>query len=137
MRTAFAFTALLAGLASAEAQTPALGQTPALSKGWTFDETDGASLYAHVCAACHQGDGGGAVGAGSYPALKGDERLASTDYLIGVLLAGQHAMPALGRAMSDAQLADLVNYVRSTFAGADDDPATPERAAAARAALKP
>jgi mono/diheme cytochrome c family protein len=117
--------------------TAALAQPPFLSKGWTFDEPDGASLYSHVCAGCHQAQGEGATGAGSYPALKGDARLASTDYLIGVLLAGQHAMPALGRAMSDAQLADLVNYVRQTFAGASDDPATPERAAAARAAFKP
>ena len=45
-------------------------------------------------------------------------------------------MPALGRAMSDAQVADLVNYVRRRFAGAEDDPATPARAAAARAAFK-
>jgi mono/diheme cytochrome c family protein len=109
---------------------------PFLSKGWTFDEPDGAALYADVCAACHQSDGQGASGAGSYPALKGDERLASTDYLLGVLLGGQHAMPALGRAMSDAQVADLVNYVRRRFADAVDDPATPARAAAARAALK-
>jgi len=113
----------------------AAAETPFLSKGWTFDEPDGASFYAHVCAACHQADGQGATGAGSYPALKGDTRLASTDYLIAVLLGGQKAMPALGRAMSDARLADLVNYVRKTFAGASDDPATAERAAAARAAL--
>jgi mono/diheme cytochrome c family protein len=119
----------LVGVTAAAAQ-------PFLSKGWTFDEPDGAALYADVCAACHQADGQGASGAGSYPALKGDERLASTDYLLGVLLGGQHAMPALGRAMSDAQLADLVNYVRRTFAGAGDDPATPARAAAARAAFK-
>ena len=108
---------------------------PFLSKGWTFDEPDGAALYAHVCAACHQANGEGASGAGAYPALKGDARLASTDYVLTVLLAGQNAMPALGRAMSDAQLADLVNYVRLTFAGAADDSATPARAAAARAAL--
>ena len=120
--------------------TPARGaaaQTPFLSKGWTFDEPDGASLYAHVCSACHQEDGEGATGAGSYPALKGDEKLASTDYLLSVLLGGQHAMPALGRAMSDEQLADLVNYVKERFAGATDDPATPARAASARALYKP
>jgi mono/diheme cytochrome c family protein len=110
-------------------------QAPFLSHGWTFDEPDGASLYAHVCAACHQAQGQGATGAGAYPALKGDARLASTDYVLTVLLAGQNAMPALGRAMSDAQLADVVNYVRREFDGATDDPATPARAAAARAAL--
>jgi mono/diheme cytochrome c family protein len=128
MRAALIF--LLAGV------TAAAAQPPFLSKGWTFDEPDGAALYADVCAACHQADGEGASGAGSYPALKGDERLASTDYLLGVLLGGQHAMPALGRAMSDAQVADLVNYVRLRFVGANDDPATPARAAAARSAFK-
>ena len=114
--------------------TAACAQTPFLSKGWTFDEPDGASLYAHACAACHQADGAGAIGAGAYPALKGDERLASTDYVLGVVLNGQRAMPALGRAMSDAQAADLVNYVRRTFVGFEDDPATAERAKAARSA---
>ncbi len=130
MRTVLIFAALFAGVVSASAQTPFL------SKGWVFDEPDGVSLYAKVCAACHQADGGGAIGAGAYPALKGDERLASTDYLLEVLLAGQHAMPALGRGMTDAQLADIVNYVRSTFAATNDDPATPARAAAARAEFK-
>ena len=114
----------------------AAAQTPFLSKGWTFDESDGVALYSHACAACHQADGQGATGAGAYPALKGDPRLASTDYVISVLLGGQHAMPALGRAMSDAQLADIVNYVRKTFADATDEAATPERAAAARATFK-
>ena len=128
MRAALILYLWFAGAAAA-------AEMPFLSKGWTFDEPDGASLYAHVCAACHQADGEGSTGAGSYPGLKGDERLASTDYLLAVLLGGQRAMPALGRAMSDAQLADLVNYVRKTFAGSSDDPATSERAASARAAL--
>jgi len=127
---ALALAFWLAGAAAVAAQTPFL------SKGWTFDEADGAALYAHVCSACHRADGEGMTGAGSYPALKGDPRLASTDYLIVVLLDGQRAMPALGRAMNDAQLADLINFVRRTFAGVNDDPATPDRAAAARAALK-
>jgi len=130
MRVALTLAFWFAGAAAAAAQTPFL------SKGWTFDEPNGASLYTHVCAACHQAGGEGATGAGAYPGLKGDERLASTDYLIGVLLGGQHAMPALGRAMSDAQLVDLINYVRQTFVGAIDDPATAERTAAARAAFK-
>ncbi len=38
--------------------------------------------------------------------------------------------------MNDAQLSDLVNYLRATFVDARDDPATPERAAAVRAAFK-
>ena len=131
MRAAFALALCLAGV------TGAAAQTAFLSKGWTFDEPDGASLYAHVCAACHQADGAGATGAGAYPALRGDPKLASADYVLGVLLGGQQAMPALGRAMSDAQLADLVNYVRKTFVGSTDDQVSAERAAAQRAAFKP
>jgi mono/diheme cytochrome c family protein len=128
--------ALILAFWLAFAAVGAAAEQPFLSKGRTFDEPDGASLYAHVCAACHQADGEGATGAGSYPALEGDERLASTDYLIAVLLGRQHAMPALGRAMSDAQLAGLVNYVRERFARSGDDPVTAERVAAARAASK-
>ncbi len=131
MRAALALALCCLGAAAAFAQSPFL------SKGWTFDEPDGASLYAHVCAACHQAQGEGAAGAGAYPALRGDGRLVSTDYVLAVLLGGQRAMPPLGRAMTDAQVADLVNYVRRTFDGASDDAATPGRAAAARAAFKP
>ena len=125
MRASLTLLIWLAGAAGAAAQTSYL------SKGWTFDEPDGASLYAHVCSACHQENGEGATGAGSYPALQGDERLTSTDYLLAVLLGGQRAMPALGRAMSDAQLADLVNYVKRRFAGVTDEPATTAKAGGA------
>jgi mono/diheme cytochrome c family protein len=130
MRAALALALWLTGGLAAAAQTAFL------SKGRSFDEPDGASLYAHVCAACHLAGGEGATGAGSYPALKGDEHLASTDYLLDVLLGGQRAMPALGRAMTDAQLADLVNYVKQRFIGASDDLATSARVAAARTAFK-
>ena len=115
---------------------PASAETPFLSRGWTFDEPDGASIYANVCAACHQADGRGAVGAATYPKLAGDPALASTDYVLGVVLDGLRTMPALGSQMNDAQVADVVNYARETLAGEHDDPATPERAAAARAGLK-
>lgn len=127
--------ALLIGLWLMGANAAA-AQTPFLSHGWTFNEPDGASLYAHVCAACHQADGQGAKGAADYPALAGDANLASADYVLTVLLGGYRAMPPLGAAMSDAQVADVVNYIRTTFGGATDDPATPERVGAARAALK-
>jgi mono/diheme cytochrome c family protein len=120
------------GLASAAASA----ETPVLSRGWTFDEQGGAALYKNVCAACHQADGRGAVGAASYPSLAGDPKLASTDYVLTIVLGGLHAMPAIGQGMSDAQVADVVNYARENFADGRDDPATPARAAAARSALK-
>jgi mono/diheme cytochrome c family protein len=93
---------------------------PYLSPGWRFGEQSGEALYAHVCAACHQSDGKGAVGAATYPALAGNSALSSKDYVESVVLNGFRGMPALGRAMSDEQVADVINYVRSRFGNRDD-----------------
>ena len=86
-----------------------------LSPGRQFAEQGGAAIYANVCAACHQRDGKGANGAGAYPALAGDEKLASAEYVLRVLLEGSNAMPPLGRLMTDDQAADVINYVRTHF----------------------
>src|SRR5271157_5569233 len=96
------------------AQEPAT-ESPTLSPGWTFAEQGGAAIYANVCAACHQPDGKGAQGAGAYPALAGNSELASADYTLQVLFQGLRGMPPVGGMMSDAQAADVVNYVRSHF----------------------
>ena len=105
-------------------ESKALAQTPPLSGGWRFDEKGGEALYTRVCAACHQRDGKGAVGAAAYPALAGDDNLASAAYVESVLLNGLRGMPPLGRLMSDEQVADIVNYVRSHFGNAYDDALT-------------
>ena len=86
-----------------------------LSPGRQFAEQGGAAIYANVCAACHQPDGKGANGAGAYPALAGDERLASAEYALRVLLEGSNAMAPLGRLMSDDQAADVLNTIRTHF----------------------
>jgi mono/diheme cytochrome c family protein len=86
-----------------------------LSPGRQFAEQGGAAIYANVCAACHQRDGKGADAAGAYPALAGDQKLASAGYALRVLLAGSKAMPPLGRMMTDEQAADVINYVRTHF----------------------
>jgi mono/diheme cytochrome c family protein len=70
--------------------------------------------------------GQGAVGAGFYPKLSGDKKLVSWEYAALTVLNGRNGMPAFGlpaeqaeqtRAvqLSDAQVADVVNYVRSHF----------------------
>ena len=59
-----------------------------MSHGWEFSEQGGAELYRNVCAACHQADAKGAVGAGAYPSLVADKNLASADFMLAVLLAG-------------------------------------------------
>jgi mono/diheme cytochrome c family protein len=104
----------------AEAQE--LFPSSSLSQGWRFDEKGGAALYAHVCAACHQPDANGAAGAAAYPALAADKNLASAEYMEGVLLSGLRGMPPVGRLMNDEQIADVINYVRSHFGNAYEDP---------------
>jgi mono/diheme cytochrome c family protein len=89
--------------------------TPFLSPGRGFGEQGGAALYANVCAACHQPDAKGAIGAAAYPALAGNKNVASVDYDLTVLLHGQRSMPPVGRMMSDEQVADVINYVRTHF----------------------
>jgi len=103
-----------------------------LSPGRGFDERGGEALYAHVCAACHQSDANGAVGAGAYPELAGDPNLASADYVAFVVLNGLRGMPPVGRMMSDEQVADAVNYLRDHFGNAYDDAISPATVAAAR-----
>jgi mono/diheme cytochrome c family protein len=126
-------------LVAAVLVTPAAAQQPApesliLSLGHKFAEQDGAALYANVCAACHQADAMGAVGAGAYPALAGNSNLASADYVLRVVIRGLRGMPALGGMMSDEQVADVVNYVRSHFGNDYRDAVS---AAAAHAARPP
>ena len=110
----------IALIASAAVSAPVLAdeassKSAAMSRGWEFTEQGGADLFGNVCAACHQPDAKGAVGAAAYPALAADKKLASTDFILGELFGGLRGMPAVGRMMSDQQVADVVNYVRTHF----------------------
>jgi mono/diheme cytochrome c family protein len=108
-RIAVALAALAPALAD---EAP---QSAAISRGWEFGEQGGAALFSNVCAACHQPDARGAVGAAAYPPLAADAKLASIDSLLAVLLQGQRGMPPVGRMMTDEQIADVANYVRTHF----------------------
>jgi mono/diheme cytochrome c family protein len=108
----------------------------AMSRGWTFDEQGGEDLFAHVCAACHQPDAKGAIGAAAYPPLAADEKLVSTGFVLSVLLDGLRGMPPLGRMMSDQQVADVVNYVRTHFGNSYADALSAAEVAAARRRAK-
>ena len=57
-------------------------KSAAMSRGWEFAEQGGADLFRNVCAACHQPDAKGAVGAGAYPPLAADKNLASSDFVL-------------------------------------------------------
>jgi mono/diheme cytochrome c family protein len=85
----------------------------------------GADTYAHICQGCHMAQGQGAVGAGHYPKLAGDPALVSWQYVALTVLNGKSGMPSFGLPadqagfgtvrLSDTQVADVVNYVRSHF----------------------
>jgi mono/diheme cytochrome c family protein len=101
--------------ASAVAADDASPKSAAMSHGWGFSEQGGAELFRNICSGCHQPDAKGAVGAGAYPSLVADEKLASADFMMSALLGGLKAMPPVGDMMSDTQVADVINYVRTHF----------------------
>jgi mono/diheme cytochrome c family protein len=91
----------------------------------------GAEIYSHICQGCHMAHGEGAIGAGHYPKLASDPALAAWQYVAQTVLGGRNGMPGFGlpadqvretRAvhLSDAQVADVVNYIRSHFGNAYD-----------------
>jgi mono/diheme cytochrome c family protein len=92
----------------------------------TLSNVSGEDIYSHVCQGCHMSHGEGAVGAGHYPKLAADPTLASWRYVALTVLQGRNNMPAFSAPsqlqwdgptlhLSDAQVADVVNYVRSHF----------------------
>ena len=115
------------------------GPTPppaarANARGGHFPMQGGQAIYEGVCQGCHMPDAKGAVGAGAYPALAGDKNVAQATYVLSVLLNGQRAMPAVGRMMSDAQAADVINYVRARFGDVRGDMVSAADVKAARPA---
>jgi len=86
----------------------------------------GAALYKDHCVACHGARGEGAAGA--YPPLAGSRTLtmASPNNAVRVLLEGGFApataghprpygMPPFAQTLSNAQIADLVSYIRNAW----------------------
>lgn len=137
MRALAPLLALLAALpalaASAQVDTDGWFTSPA-----KIEQRGGQEIYAAVCAGCHMAEGEGAVGAGTYPALAGNETLTGADYPIHVVLNGLKDMPSFARELDDTQIAEVVTYVRTSFGNAyEDDPATAQHVAAARAITQP
>ena len=122
--------AALVMLAAASICAAADDEPPPFSPPGTFTDfgrfahKDGATLFRAVCAGCHMPDAKGAVGAGYYPALAGNAKLASSTYPALVVLKGRHGMPPFGDYLSDEQVAEVVNYVRSHFSNRYDDALT-------------
>ena len=102
---------------------------------------DGRQIYESICQGCHMADGAGAAGAGHYPALAKDPTLASRQYMALTLLMGRRNMPAFGEkhaigfggpavSLSDAQIAAVINYVRTNFGNHYTDSITTAEVAA-------
>jgi mono/diheme cytochrome c family protein len=116
-------------------EAPALAHTAGILNPAPFNTTDGQQIYEHVCQGCHMRDAAGAVGAGHYPALAKNPALASRQYVALTILMGRRDMPAFGAGhaigfggppavLSEAQIAAVINYVRSHFGNHYKDPMT-------------
>lgn len=99
--------------------------------------TAGAEIYAQVCQGCHMPDGRGATGAGRYPAFAGNANIASSRYMAVVILHGQRNMPAFAPEhalgpffepviLTDVQVANVINHIRTNFGNDYRDPITAE-----------
>jgi len=106
----------------AEDSGPSVLTPDALSKA------SGEEIYRHVCQACHMPDARGGQGGGTYPALAENPRLASAQFTATTVYFGRNNMPHFGPQpemtgfeafivmhLDDAEIARVVNYVRSHF----------------------
>jgi|ERR1700722_197749 mono/diheme cytochrome c family protein len=103
-----------------------------LSTTTRYPEASGEALYHAICQGCHMADARGASGAGTYPALAADAKLEAGGYAVLVIVQGQKAMPPFGYALSDEQIAAVVNYVRTHFGNGYKDEVTAADVKAAR-----
>ncbi|MDQ5896835.1 MAG: hypothetical protein QG612_921 [Pseudomonadota bacterium] len=100
-----------------------------------FTQQGGETLYRSICQACHMADGQGAkTGSGMFPALAGNPKLAAGAYPALVVMNGLHGMPPFGHQLSDAQIADVVNFVRTHFGNHHGDALTAQSVQALRPA---
>ena len=97
-----------------------------------FIQRDGEVIYRTVCQGCHMSAAQGAVGAGEYPALANDPKLAAVGYSVLVVVNGSKDMPPFGTLLGDEQVAAVVNYVRSHFGNSYPDTVSPADVKSAR-----
>jgi mono/diheme cytochrome c family protein len=113
---------------------PAVAQSrdAPFSNSARFMQRDGEVIYRTVCEGCHMPNGEGAIGAGRYPALAGNEKLAVAGYAVLVVVKGQKGMPPFASLLDDNQVAAVVNYVRSHFGNSFTDSVSPDEVKSAR-----
>jgi mono/diheme cytochrome c family protein len=129
-------TALLIAAVAASARA----DDSSFSSSATLSNVSGEDIYTRICQGCHMPHGEGAIGAGHYPKLAGNLTLASWRYVALTVLDGRNGMPAFGAPtdlvwdaptvrLSDSQIADVVNYVRSHFGNSYKDRVSAEEVA--------
>ncbi len=97
-----------------------------------FTQKTGQEIYDQVCISCHMAGGKGAEGAGMYPALAKNPKLAAAGYPIYMVTVGNKGMPGLGGVLNDEQIAEVVNYIRTHFGNDYTDKSTAKDVAAQR-----
>lgn len=106
------------------------------SSSFVNTQHSGEQLYQAICQSCHMPQGQGTKkGAGIYPALAGNPRLASSAYPALVVLNGLHGMPSFSDRLNDRQIAEIANYVRTHFGNNFADEVQPEDVKAIRAGI--
>jgi len=117
------FSALLTGTLFLNT-AQAADEPPLTLEGSTLGAQTGEKIYQSLCQACHQMDAKGATGAGFYPALAENSNLTAAAYPMAVVLHGKNGMPPFRDLLSDEQVAEVINYVRSHFGNQFTDKVT-------------
>lgn len=127
------------GAVAALLSTPAFGDSAGVRNDSSFGSAGGEQVYTQICQGCHMPHAQGAIGAGHYPALAHDPVIASASYMALTILGGRRGMPAFGpkpaadseaesfitpTTLSDAQVAGVINYIRTHFGNAYKDSIT-------------
>jgi mono/diheme cytochrome c family protein len=127
MKTGLAAAAALISLATmagARANTAQDMGAGAMNRSPPYNFQGGEAVFKNICQGCHMANAEGAVGAGMYPALAKNAKLEVAGYPVAVIVHGQKAMPPFGGLLSDQQIADVVNYVRTHFGNSYRDKVT-------------
>jgi mono/diheme cytochrome c family protein len=113
--------------------------TPAPPRPPLTNAAYGAQVYADNCARCHGADGGGVEN--NFPNLSANQAIASgpPNNVIAMVLGGfgpwhndQSAMPGFRNTLSDAQIAAVTNFLRTSWGNTGAADATPDLVARLR-----
>ena len=121
--------ALMGALFAAACFVIACTSTQRAASASATSQPDGAAMYASNCASCHKADG---KGGGPFPALAGNAQVTAKDptAIIVVTEHGKGLMPAFKPRLSNAEIAAVITYIRTSW-GNKATPVTEAEVAAA------